>query len=159
MSYSVSTLLTRNLHDVFGENDPARRRAAIAEIFTEDCVFYEPRGVYRGRDEIDRVAGAIKATHPDFRHQRIAGPEELGNGGRILPVFFIEHHSKRRVKWVQPESREIVAQLLNARIVTDCGVRKRAAAMWFSGIFANFAAHMINAFGLFRKNRHMLRLR
>jgi hypothetical protein len=87
MSYSISTLLTRNLHDVFGENDPARRRAAIDEIFTEDCVFYdgiaEPRGVYRGRDAIDRVAGAIKATHPDFRYQPIAGPEELGDGGRI----------------------------------------------------------------------------
>jgi len=83
MSYSISTLLTRNLHDVFGENDPARRRAAIDEIFTKDCVFYEPRGVYRGRDEIDRVAGAIKATHPDFRYQPIAGPEELGDGGRI----------------------------------------------------------------------------
>ena len=27
--FSISTLLTRNLHDVFGENDPARRRAAI----------------------------------------------------------------------------------------------------------------------------------
>jgi hypothetical protein len=53
MSYNISTLLTRNLNDVFGENDPARRRAAIDEIFTEDCVFYEPRGVYRGRDEID----------------------------------------------------------------------------------------------------------
>jgi hypothetical protein len=84
MSYSISTLLTRNLHDVFGENDPARRRAAIDEIFTEDCVFYDPsRGVYRGRDEIDRVAGAIRATHPDFRYQPIAEPEELGNGGRI----------------------------------------------------------------------------
>jgi hypothetical protein len=59
---AFSTLLTRNLHDVFGENDPARRRAAIDEIFTEDCVFYEPKGVYRGRDGIDRVAGAIKAT-------------------------------------------------------------------------------------------------
>jgi hypothetical protein len=35
------------------------------------------------RDEIDRVAGAIKATHPDFRYQPIAEPEELGNGGRI----------------------------------------------------------------------------
>jgi len=83
MSSSVSTLLTRNLHDVFGENDPGRRRAAIDEIFTEDCVFYEPRGVYRGRDEIDRVAGAIKAHHPDFRYQPITGPDELGNGGRI----------------------------------------------------------------------------
>ena len=84
MSYSISTLLIRNLHDVFGENDPARRRAAIEEIFTEDCVFYDPsKGVYRGRDEIDRIAGAIKATHPDFRYQPIAEPEELGNGGRV----------------------------------------------------------------------------
>jgi hypothetical protein len=84
MSYSISTLLTRNLHDVFGENDPARRRAAVDEIFTEDCVFYDPsRSVYGGGDEIDRIAGAIRATHPDFRYQPIAEPEELGNGGRI----------------------------------------------------------------------------
>ena len=84
MSYSISTLLTRNLHDVFGENDPARRRAAINEIFTEDSVFYDPsKGAYRGRDEIDRIAGAIRATHPDFRYQPIAEPEEVGNGGRI----------------------------------------------------------------------------
>jgi hypothetical protein len=80
---SISTLLVRNLEDVFGENDPVRRRAAIDEIFTEDCVFYEPRGTYRGRDEIDRIAGVIKATHPDFRYQPIVPPEELGDGGRV----------------------------------------------------------------------------
>ena len=79
----ISTLLIRNLEDVFGENDPVRRRAAIDEIFTEDCVFYEPRGSYRGRDEIHRIAGVIKATHPDFRYQPIVPPEELGNGGRV----------------------------------------------------------------------------
>jgi len=81
---SISTLLTRNLLDVFGENDPARRRLAIDEIFTEDCVFYDPTsGAHRGHDEIDRVAGAIRATHPDFRYQPIAEPEELGDGGRL----------------------------------------------------------------------------
>ena len=84
MSQSISTLLNRNLQDVFGENDPARRRVAIDEIFTEDCVFYEPSGhVYRGRDEIDSIAGALRARHPDFRYQPIAEPEEIGNGGRI----------------------------------------------------------------------------
>jgi hypothetical protein len=84
MSYSIATLLTRNLYDVFGENDPARRHAAIDEIFNEDCVFYDPAGgVYRGRDAIDRVAATVRATHPDFRYQPIAGPEEVGNGGRI----------------------------------------------------------------------------
>src|SRR5882672_11704057 len=83
MSFSISTLLLRNLHDVFGENDPARRRATIEEIFTEDAVFYDPGGVYRGREEIDRVAGRIKAMHPDFRYQPIVPPVELGNGGRV----------------------------------------------------------------------------
>ena len=49
MSYSISTLLTRNLSDVFGENDPARRRAARDELWTEDGVFYDPNsGVHRG---------------------------------------------------------------------------------------------------------------
>ena len=37
-----STLVSRNLYVVFGENDPARRRAAIDEIYNEDCVFYDP---------------------------------------------------------------------------------------------------------------------
>jgi hypothetical protein len=83
MSYTVSTLLLRNLHDVFGEIDPVRRRAAIDEIFHEDAVFHEPNGVYRGRDEIDRIAGVIKATHPDFQYRLIAPPEELGDGGRV----------------------------------------------------------------------------
>jgi SnoaL-like domain len=84
MPYRISTLLTRNLHDVFGENDPARRRAAVDEIFAEDGVFYDPSGgVYRGRDEIDRIAGTIRATHPDFQYQVISEPEELGNGGRV----------------------------------------------------------------------------
>jgi hypothetical protein len=84
MSYSTSTLLLRNLTDVFGENDPARRRAALEELYTEDCVFYDPnKGVYHGRDEIDRIAGAIRATHPAFRYQPIAEPEEVGNGGRV----------------------------------------------------------------------------
>ena len=84
MSHTVSTLLLRNLHDVFGEIDPVRRRAAIDEIFHEDAVFYDSNNaVYRGRDEIDRIAGEIRATHLDFRYQPIAEPEETGNGGRV----------------------------------------------------------------------------
>ncbi|MBO0742890.1 MAG: nuclear transport factor 2 family protein [Hyphomicrobiaceae bacterium] len=84
MSYTISTLLLRNLHDVFGELDPVRRRAAINEIFHEDAVFYDPKGgIYRGRDEIDRIAGVIKATHPEFKYQPLSPPEERGNGGRV----------------------------------------------------------------------------
>jgi hypothetical protein len=84
MPTSVSTLLTRNLNDVFGENDPVRRRKAIDEIFTQDAVFYDPKGgVYRGRDEIHRIAGELRVMHRDFRYQPIGEPEEVGNGGRV----------------------------------------------------------------------------
>ena len=84
MSNSISTLLLRNLNDVFGENDPLRRRAAIEEIFHEDAAFYDPKGgIFRGRDEIDRIAGTIKATHPEFTYQPLAPPEELGDAGRV----------------------------------------------------------------------------
>jgi hypothetical protein len=85
MSGTISALLKRNL-DVFSETDPARRRALIEEFYTEDCVFYDPnQGSYRGRDAIDRIAGAIKATHPDFKYQLIAEPEVSGDAGRIRP--------------------------------------------------------------------------
>ncbi len=81
---SISTLLTRNLHDVFGENDP-RVGARPSTRSTPKMAFSTilRSGAHRGRDEIDRVAAAIRATHPDFRYQPIAEPEELGNGGRI----------------------------------------------------------------------------
>ena len=83
MSNSISTLLLRNLSDVFGEKDRVRRRVAIDEIFHEDAVFYPKGGIYRGRDEIDRIAGVIKATLPDFEYQPLFPPEELGDAGRV----------------------------------------------------------------------------
>ena len=78
MSYSISTLLIRNLHDVFGENDPARRRAAIDEIFTEDCVFYEPGGVHRIRWVSRRPGKAPAYAGTDFI---------LARDGRIAAVY------------------------------------------------------------------------
>jgi SnoaL-like domain len=86
MSNTVSALLLRNLNEVFGEIDPARRRTVIDEIFHEDAVFHEPNGTYRGRDEIHRIAGVIKAAHPDFQYRLIAPPEERGDAGRVLWV-------------------------------------------------------------------------
>jgi hypothetical protein len=38
MSNMIETLLLRNLQEVFGEGDPERRRSAIEQLYTEDCV-------------------------------------------------------------------------------------------------------------------------
>ena len=82
MPYSISILLTRNLQDVFGENDPARRRAAINEIFTEDCVFYDPNGgVYRGRDESIASRARSRALILTFDTSRLPSPRNWAMAG------------------------------------------------------------------------------
>jgi hypothetical protein len=82
MSYSISTLLIRNLHDVFGENDPARRRAAINEIFTEDSVFYDPNGVSivaATRSIASRARS--RRLIPTFDISRLPSPRNWAMGG------------------------------------------------------------------------------
>ena len=39
MPDTIETLIKRNLHEVFGERDVQKRRKAIAQLWTEDCVF------------------------------------------------------------------------------------------------------------------------
>lgn len=79
----VATLMMRNMQDVFGEIDPVRRRAVIDEIWNEDGVFFDPVGAHKGRDEIHRIAGIVRADHPGFKYQPIAEPEVMGNGARV----------------------------------------------------------------------------
>jgi len=83
LSDSISTLLTAIFKTSSVKTIPCVGARSSDEIFTEDCVFYEPKGVHRGRDEDRSHRSAIRATHPDFRYQPIAEPEELGNAGRI----------------------------------------------------------------------------
>src|SRR5437899_8640830 len=83
MSHTVSTLLLRNLDEVFGEIDPARRRAVIYEIFHQDAVVYDPNGGdVRGRQEIDGIAGENQATHPDFSYRPLCAPDEMAHAAR-----------------------------------------------------------------------------
>jgi hypothetical protein len=43
MTERIQELLLRNLQDVFGEGAAAKRRAAIKELYTENCVLYVSR--------------------------------------------------------------------------------------------------------------------
>ena len=62
----IRELLHRNLQEVFGEGNAARRRAAIEDLYTEDCVLYAPPGVFVGPEALVRFAGDLRATHPHF---------------------------------------------------------------------------------------------
>ena len=79
----IETLLNRNLPEVFGEGDPARRRAAIQELYTEDCVLYVPPGTLVGHAALDKFAGDLRATHPDFVYTPHGAPQVLHNAGRL----------------------------------------------------------------------------
>lgn len=81
----VAMLLNRNLPEVFGEPDPARRRAAIRdrELYTEDCVLYVPPGAFVGHDALDKFAGDLRATHPHFVYAPRGAPQVLHNSARL----------------------------------------------------------------------------
>ena len=92
MPNSVSTLLTRNLNDVFGENDPVRRRKAIDEIFTQDAVFYDPKGgviVAATRSTASRANSGLRTV--TFGISQLASPKkwemaDAFDGQRVAPV-------------------------------------------------------------------------
>jgi hypothetical protein len=83
MSERIHELLHRNLQEVFGEGDPARRRATIEELYTNDCALYVPPGVFVGHGALDKFAGNLRATHPDFSYTPRGAPQALHNAGRL----------------------------------------------------------------------------
>jgi SnoaL-like domain len=48
--------LRSNLHEVFSERDPERRRAAIERTYTEDVTFIDPEGESVGRQALSDQA-------------------------------------------------------------------------------------------------------
>jgi len=52
-------LLRSNLQRVFNERDPGLRATALAELYVDDPVMFEPTGPVRGRDAIGAVAGKL----------------------------------------------------------------------------------------------------
>jgi SnoaL-like domain len=81
MDDRIIELLYRNLQEVFGEGDAARRRAAIQDLYTEDCVLHVPPGVFVGHDALDEFAGDLRATHPHFVYTPHEEPQALHNAG------------------------------------------------------------------------------
>ena len=82
VSDRIHELLYRNLQEVFGEGDPACRRAAIDELYTDDCMLYAPPGVFVGREALDKFAGDLRATHPNFVYTPHGVAQALHNTDR-----------------------------------------------------------------------------
>ena len=83
MSDIIETLLQRNLQEVFGEGDPARRRAAIEELYTQDCTVLLPIGRYVGHAALDQAASELRASHPSFVYAPRRPPQAVQDSGRL----------------------------------------------------------------------------
>ena len=81
MTERIAELLDRNLQEVFGEGDAARRRAAIEEFYIDDCVVHVQDGVFVGHDAVDKFAGELRATHPHFVYTPHGEPRALHDAG------------------------------------------------------------------------------
>ncbi|MGB9316915.1 MAG: nuclear transport factor 2 family protein [Pseudolabrys sp.] len=66
MSDALDDLMKKNLIEVFGQRDFARREAAIAEIYTADCTFFEADERIVGRDALNAKIERILQEAPGF---------------------------------------------------------------------------------------------
>ena len=83
MSDIIETLLLRNLQEVFGEGDPTRRRAAIEELYTEDCMVLLPIGRYVGHRHSTRSPASCAPVIRASSTRRTSPPQAVQDGGRL----------------------------------------------------------------------------
>ena len=83
MNEILGTLMERNLLEVFGQRDSARRATVIAEIYTADCTFNEAEERIVGRDALNAKVEGILKEAPGFVF-RAAGPAQVNHDlGRL----------------------------------------------------------------------------
>ena len=83
MPYTIETLIKRNLHEVFGERDAQKRRKAIAQLWTEDCVFIDHNGKTSGRDALDRAVATLHEHLPGYVFSELHPVDLLHESGRL----------------------------------------------------------------------------
>lgn len=87
MTETIEILLKRNLHEVFAERNPDRRRVAISELFTPDCVFSSPKGRYVGQDALNLAVTGLHARFPDHVFSEHGAVQTLQDAGRLAWAF------------------------------------------------------------------------
>jgi hypothetical protein len=79
-------LMRANLVRVFSEHDRAARDAALAELYTDDAVLYDPEGEFVGREAIsDSIDALLGRIGPEARF------EATGDA--------VGHHGMGRLVW------------------------------------------------------------
>jgi hypothetical protein len=87
MSNPLGDLMERNLREVFGQRDSARRKVAIGELYTEDCTFFEADEEIVGRDALNVKVERTLQEAPGFVFRMVAPPQVNHDHGRLQWQF------------------------------------------------------------------------
>jgi hypothetical protein len=75
--------MERNVLEVFGERNSARRKSVIDELYTENCSFFEADDQVIGRDALNAKVEQLLEEAPGFVF-RLAGPADVNHDlGRL----------------------------------------------------------------------------
>src|SRR5262249_35282897 len=113
----------------------------------------EPRDVGPGeKADVRMLEGGI---HAEYLHVRLAVDETrvtiagtAADAGALARRGLVEADPQRHVERPEPESREVVAEPLHARVMADRRVRVRRAGWWVRGVLAALAVHVVKLLGL-----------
>jgi hypothetical protein len=82
-SSTVEIPLKRNLLEVFGEHDAAKRRAVIEELFVEEAIFSDPHQRHVGREALDGAVAALHELLPGYVFKERGAAQVLTDAGRL----------------------------------------------------------------------------
>ncbi|MCX5064841.1 nuclear transport factor 2 family protein [Micromonospora lupini] len=81
---------------IWNETDPARRRAAIDDVWAPDARYVDPLAVAEGREAVDATIAAVQGQFPgmtfrldgpvDGHHDQVRFTWELGPDGVEAPI-------------------------------------------------------------------------
>jgi SnoaL-like domain len=71
--------------DVWNETNPARRAAAVAALFAEDCEYTDPLATARGVSAVDRMLQGVQEQLPGFNFSLVGKVDS--------------HHEQVRFTW------------------------------------------------------------
>jgi hypothetical protein len=83
MNNALGRLMEKNLSEVFGQRDSARRKVAISELYTEDCMFFEAEEQSIGRAALNARAESILQQAPGFVIRAVGPAQVIHDLGRL----------------------------------------------------------------------------
>jgi hypothetical protein len=87
MNSTLGRLMERNLLEVFGQRDSARRAAAIGELYAADCTFFEAEEQVAGREALNAKVASILKDAPGFLFRAVAPAQVNHDVGRLRWEF------------------------------------------------------------------------